>query len=231
MNAEHSCIILGCHVRISTSKLPSLWTTARRDLFLLKPSVGVPLSADKAVWPLTADFRIEPKLRGVEMLESPRVSNGLALSPVTGNVPVLARRLSKTSGHIVAFGIPQKSANRLCYKHRIEFAVPSSAILEMGAHFVGFDVCDDWFMSGLMNCGLETNALLRLREQFGPLINQFGLFDRAGEANDLGVVLDRLVAEHAPFGPVGLFIFGSVPRHNPLPNRCGTGDPRPEKEG
>jgi hypothetical protein len=66
---------------------------------------------------------------------------------------------------------------------------------------LGYDVCDEWGLSGLSNCGLEPGRedVAALRAKWGPLLNRAHLFDSRDAAAAFAHASDARVEEHAPF--------------------------------
>ena len=72
--------------------------------------------------------------------------------------------------------------------------------------FLGFDVCDVWLLSALMNYGFnpEKEDISALRRTWGSLLYQFHLFSELRDAMSFKDLSDRrLNRDHVP-----CFIFG-----------------------
>ncbi len=76
-----------------------------------------------------------------------------------------------------------------------------------GWSFLGWDVCDEWGLSGLANCGflLDREDVKSLRTTWGPLLNRFHLFDSIDHASEFARFSNQRVNEHAPFFVYGLW--------------------------
>ena len=70
---------------------------------------------------------------------------------------------------------------------------------------LGYDVSDQWLLSGLSNCGYGTNAseIHLLRDTYASALNEHHLFDAIKPAVDFMHFSDERVQAHAPF-----FVFG-----------------------
>jgi hypothetical protein len=63
----------------------------------------------------------------------------------------------------------------------------------------GYDVADQYLLSGLSNCGYSKAEIDELRRNFAGLLNSHGLFNNAGEAEEYAEICAGMVPEHAPF--------------------------------
>jgi hypothetical protein len=71
--------------------------------------------------------------------------------------------------------------------------------------FLGFDVTDGGFLSGLSGCGYEAGERPALVQQWSPHLNHHHLFDDAGKAFEFRSLSNYRVPEHAPFFVIGLW--------------------------
>jgi hypothetical protein len=71
---------------------------------------------------------------------------------------------------------------------------------------LGFDVCDEVFYSGLMNCQLDEQERPNLGAYWSFSLNEYHLFQRATDADSFRHLMDERVPEHAPFAVVQIFI-------------------------
>jgi hypothetical protein len=78
-------------------------------------------------------------------------------------------------------------------------ASPSS--IGTGWSRLGYDVCDEWGLSGLANCSFQPDRedVKSLRATWGPKLNRFHLFDSIDNASEFVHVSNQRVKEHAPF--------------------------------
>jgi hypothetical protein len=189
-------MILGVQLRVGVAELRSVWMDRdRRERFLLKPEVEIPKSADHAAW---------PSLRSPDLLSrlfrdhyGPNSApNGLTL------YQDLRTPLPEMAGVLVGIGFPEGRARRLCDRHCI--MGPPEALSDVASRmtFLGYDVCDDWLVSGLCNCGLPAEAQREVRAELAGLLNEHGLFATVEPAERLALRMDREIPEHARFGPV-----------------------------
>jgi hypothetical protein len=75
---------------------------------------------------------------------------------------------------------------------------------------LGYDVCDEVFLSGLSNCAAGRSDGRNLDGFWSLALNEYHLFTRWQDAERFCQFIDDLVPEHAPFFVVHLF--GVPPR-------------------
>ncbi|MCC6953741.1 MAG: hypothetical protein IT290_06460 [Deltaproteobacteria bacterium] len=71
--------------------------------------------------------------------------------------------------------------------------------------FLGYDVADEWLLSGLSNCGLGRDQSADTKSQYNAEMNSLGLFASAHAAERFAHFLDARVTEHAPFSVYGIW--------------------------
>jgi hypothetical protein len=76
--------------------------------------------------------------------------------------------------------------------------------------FLGFDVTDGGFLSGLSNCGYTAEERPRLVQQWTSFLNRHHLFDELEKAFEFRQVSNARVKEHAPFFVIGLWLIRIV---------------------
>lgn len=64
---------------------------------------------------------------------------------------------------------------------------------------LGYDVADEWLVSGLVNCGYAREEKQRLSKVWIVSLTRHGLFRDANAAIDFVKVANERVPEHAPF--------------------------------
>ncbi len=82
----------------------------------------------------------------------------------------------------------------------------STLSLDSGWQRLGYDVADDSRLSGLSNCGYLRDEIDDLREEWGPYLNLYHLFEDAERAWDFRSLTNWRVPEHAPFYVYGLYL-------------------------
>jgi hypothetical protein len=77
-------------------------------------------------------------------------------------------------------------------------------IVEENSLNLGFDVCDEFGTSALMNCGYEPLERERIDGYWYFALNEYHLFARFPDADRFRELSDRRVSEHAPFSVIRL---------------------------
>jgi hypothetical protein len=77
--------------------------------------------------------------------------------------------------------------------------------------FLGFDVCDEGFLSGVTNCGYPAlSSLSNARAKWSHLLNDHHLFYEEEAALEFKTKTNLRVTEHAPFYAIGLWLLGGT---------------------
>lgn len=82
----------------------------------------------------------------------------------------------------------------------------SISSFDPGWQRLGYDVSDTWRLSGLSNCGYLSDEIDDLREEWGPHLNLYHLFEDVERAWDFRSLTNWRVPEHAPFYVYGLYL-------------------------
>jgi hypothetical protein len=185
--------LLGFDARDVSSAALGAWQPERRSRYLLRADVARPRSADDAVWP---SVLAEANARGA----GARGSNG----SLWDSFEVLTRALRKAAvptDHfvLVSVTVPARQAPGARWA-AVDGAVASS----LAWRRCGYDVCDGFLLSGLMNCGY-TDAERRALAMFVPSLNEHHLFEDEDTAALFASRCDERVPEHAPFLPVAVW--------------------------
>lgn len=204
--------ILGYGARTLDPALEGLWDTRRRETFLLRPDVRVPLSVDVLVWPSVFTPLASPRdlitaAQGFQAIERDLASFKKQLRDRTPASPY----------SVVAITLPdidQGSSSELD-SLRQYVAVTSPAVVDVGMVKLGYDVADASLMSALMNCAPPPDKVLAQRREWVPSIKDYHLFadvDAAGRFRDAA---DRRVPDHAPFFVFGMYRLPTTGLINP----------------
>jgi hypothetical protein len=190
--------LLGFDLRELFIPPDTAWTAERRATYLLREGVRKPLSVDPRVWPslFGEDF---PGWRGPNAglwddLSRMRKARGVPLSKAHEAVAV---------GWISGDGFSTASPLGP-FQERM---APPTASDDWS--FLGFDVADAGFISGLTNCGYGAGERDGLRATWRQALNVHHLFSGLDEAFAFKAVADRRVLEHAPFFVYSLWL---IPR-------------------
>lgn len=205
MRNNNSQVVLGYQIRVPINQLASLWTQERRDQYLLNASVEFPLSADRRVWPV-ADHPALARQLFVDFVSGDNhAPNGLSLFSLKKNAICDVASLSKNGEAVIAIGVESGMANHLRDKRSFKALNAEETPSEPHIQLLGFDVCDEWLLSGLMNCGMGASDQATLRQKYAGKINLHGLFDEYETASNYSLDVNKIIPEHAPFFPASIF--------------------------
>ncbi|MCC6699578.1 MAG: hypothetical protein IT365_28390 [Candidatus Hydrogenedentes bacterium] len=210
--------ILGYDVRSVSAAWGEAWPPERREMYLLRDIGAQPRSVDRMVWPrpdVAADAEPDTEKTAHydwigpcdywENLAAMRrwMKDRAVDPPAMIAVSVLFSALDDESlraWNRIIFD-PARGAWLNFWKHHC--AEPDSPGSDWTR--LGFDVADlGGSVSGLMNCGYSAADRVVVAE-FGPLLNEWHLFDDAEDAQRFRARTDARVPEHAPFFVYGLW--------------------------
>lgn len=194
--------IVGFDAKLIDPKLSlQAWPKSRRDAYLMRPDAPHILSVDTSVTPSlfklegAADFTWHRMGLGVwASLDELRNAIGSAVTEPSCEPTCIAI----TAPDPVTF-----TGDTRWIEAAKEPTNP--AAIDPAWAFLGYDVADAHFLSGLSNCGLNPEEYASLRPIHAPHINDFGLFGTADAALAFRRVIDTLAREHAPFFPFGIW--------------------------
>jgi hypothetical protein len=207
--------LLGYDARAEASGLTGLWPVGRRELFLLRADVAMPLSVDTLVWPSVFDTG---QGIGLPRPERERLHlAGMSKPAYTGvnaglweDLAALRRYLGEHSREvgphrIIAVSRWSGSGAGLAAVG-LDLARTSPQRPDSQWRRLGYDVADGSLLSGLSNCGYRPEEAAPLRAQWAARLNDAHLFDDPNEAGRFCAVADARVPEHAPFFVYGLHL-------------------------
>lgn len=201
---------LGFDLRVSgESRYGNEWTDERRNRYLIRTDVALPLSVDRAVWPsvfsyensandsdpsrtviVPSDFheqalRLVADLRKLEQL---RTSSGGSVGTCTVCI-TLVDDGSASSDEWWAMA----------------FAESTNPALHPDWKFMGYDIADRYFTSGMSNCGYAPNYISEVRTEWCRDVNECGLIDSLDRALVFRTFSDKRVPAHSPFCVFGIY--------------------------
>lgn len=196
-------MIIGCDARTVSGARELLWDGPRRDQYLVRRDVKAPLSVDTMVWPSLFD-------RGVGIGHATEVQARLLLDGQPISVPWDGREWSLWAdlGEMDAALGRQIRPESLPFWRiavGIAYGADDAAADGAGMAFLGFDIADDGFLSGLMNCGYDEEEQLSVRAEWADALNEHHLFADWDVADRFRAFSDRRVPEHRPFGVYSLW--------------------------
>jgi hypothetical protein len=197
--------ILGYQIRVLASSVTALWTQERRQKYLLDPEVRTPLSVDTEVWPTMDDSALGYTLLA-DFDEAPySAPNALSLYQLKSDS--IGSVIAPNGGYqIVGIGVESDIAVQLRKTKFIIDPTTTAALHGNDLVLLGYDVCDEGLISGLMNCALESRDKLEMRNRYAQRLNPHGLISDFEVAKKFANDADLYVPEHAAFFPVGLFV-------------------------
>lgn len=220
-------ILLGFDLRVSSEDMPSdWWTEERRNLFLIRPDVRTPLSVDEMVWPSL--FAYSPLIENaaasfVDYLPRSIRDARMKIDQATWRQEALwlwddLQKLEdvRSASHnaLVHRGVTIRmtlleldDVGRDPYWNAVLGGYPREPISDSNGlwELIGYDVADAGTISGLLNCGYDSDELGPLRDTWRQAINGNGLLAAIPEAIEFKHMTDRRVSEHTPFYVYGLY--------------------------
>ena len=172
------------------------WPSERAERYLLRTDVARPLSTDSTVWESVPDEvgSVEPEWHGVLGLWS-KASDLLQL--VHGG----ALELDWKEWWLIAIGLRLDvlaAADREKWSSPGKMALTSPNEPAPEWQLLGYDVSDEWLLSGLTNCGYSEAEIPDLRREWTPRLNDHHLFPQLEHAIAFKTLSDTRVPEHAP---------------------------------
>ena len=209
MTMRSNDLLLGFDAREMWLDPQDYWPDSRKKMYLLRYDVARPLSTDTAVWRTIFDADIS--------LQRPEWTG-----PMMGlwdNLATLQEYMDTTWSErtqpywLIAVTLQQDvrdSDNLLVRYARTTDIIP--ALRNPAWVLLGYDVSDQWLLSGLSNCGYGTNAseIQILRETYTSDLNEHHLFDSIKPADDFMHLSDERVRAHAPFFVFGIWLIKKV---------------------
>ena len=205
MTRRSNELLLGFDAREMWLEPQDYWPASRKKMYLLRDDVARPLSTDTAVWRTV--FDADTSLQRPEWI-GPMM--GLWDNLVTLQESMDTAWSTRTLPYwLIAVTLQQEgreSDNLLERYARTTDIIP--ALRDPAWALLGYDVSDQWLLSGLSNCGYGTSAseIQTLREIYASSLNEHHLFASLKPAVDFMQLSDERVPEHAPFFVFGLWL-------------------------
>jgi hypothetical protein len=196
---------LGFDAREMWLNFRSEWDDVRKREYLLRDDATRVLSTDSKVWP--SIFQLERSLdRTEELPEYRHVSESLAeLRRVAGGI----MRKSNRPYSIIAIALMTETCSETeIAEWRKEYPEPEPLDVKSQWSFLGYDISDRFFLSGLSNCGYGQDRPA-LQREWAPCINEHHLVSEIDSANKFKIMTDERVKEHAPFYVFGIWLVES----------------------
>jgi len=205
-NQRDKKILLGFDAREMWLNFRNEWDEQRKHRYLLRTDVVRVLSTDSRVWP--SIFQLERSFdRTNDLPEYRYVSENLAeLQRLACEVMQKSNRPYST----IAIALMTKtcSASEIA-EWRKEYPPPEPSDVKSQWTFLGYDISDRFFLSGLSNCGYDEERLV-LQGEWNSYINECHLVSDLDSAERFKIITDNRVKEHAPFYVFGIWLVENV---------------------
>jgi len=189
----------------------TLWTREMREQYLIRPDIEWPLSVDRYVWPsvflrLGEDVRRDIDYFPVMVDDSGERQYWQDMSLT--RQAYLGYTGTKSPAILIAIELFHEHEiidNRISYhdcassRMALEAFPTSPAYAPSSADILGFDVATAGRLSGLSDCGYDSNEILCWRSEWEQRLNTYGLLRTIEDANEFRERTDMRTPEHAPF--------------------------------
>jgi len=180
------------------------WNAKIRSTYLLKINVTWPLAVDTGVWPSVFE---KEEATGSTAQDFRREVIGLwsrldDMSKVLRDNPTAKQKGATVIAVSVMTDETIDTNNR--WGGMLEEPVAPISINPAWL-LLGYDVADLDFISGLTNCGYNSEEKSSLTETWNGHLNKYGLFSAADEAQSFREATNIRVSEHSPFLVYGLY--------------------------
>lgn len=211
-------ILLGYDIRYGAEYyVSSKWTSSTRKIHLLKPNTIWPVTIDVTMWPSVFDAYGEYddalKLKKIYFVPDydDYVHDTLRLWQDLEAMKTYYQQKQESMEHSVLIAIVLKEEEWYLKKvlqkseeERYASVATASKFVPKNVDFsswetLGFDVCDMFMLSGLVNCGYQDFELTSLQNKFAKKLNEYGLFCDWNDAVEFKEMNNERVSEHAPF--------------------------------
>ncbi len=191
-------LVIGFDARENFLKFKDGWDVDRIDTYLLSSDVIKPLSVDVMVW--NSFFH-------TLQIESPDwVGPRQELWDSLERLKDATKSLDYAQWMI---GITQWMSITRHHSFEKQYGmIPTAPSREWT--LLGFDVADDFLLSGLMNCGYKVDEREPLRQKWAKHLNQYHLFRDADVALEFKFLSDERVWEHRPFNVYAMYLIEAI---------------------
>ncbi len=195
-------ILLGFDCRLVFSdKVRSAWDRQRRERYLLRTDIDVPISVDTVVSPSIFDFdAVDVDAEKIHLQPSDFHQQALRLwRDFASMQEILPDEEKLRCARTIAIQLHHKNLEADDWWR--DFAAENVTPTNLGSDWIsmGFDVADRYLTGGLSNCGYDQETKKQAEATWGAHINEFGLFSSLDRAAAFRLYSDSRVSEHAPF--------------------------------
>ncbi len=151
------------------------------------------LTINSGVWPSLINYDVSGAHNGFDLMDntpSQLDKSGLAQDAVC-----------------VAFDLPESLVQKLALIHGIA-AQPMDEVHKSGCyHFCGFDIVDIRTTSSFFySFNWETAEITEILNKNNLRLNSWGIIDDEADAIKAACAFDKIIPEHAPFAPCGVWL-------------------------
>lgn len=204
-------VFLGFHLRKTIGQTDRIWDLGNRAMYLLREEIAFPLSVDEAVWPDCEDAQLLSSLFYDYSQEPFSCPNGLGVY-CDVNPTILDRSSIYDGAFLIGITVVNgniDTADNLMAKHGIHNITFSLEQLDMaGWECLGYDVADEWLLSGLMNCSYSPSEKPSYIQNYASGLNEYGLFTSIKDAQRFLIDCESSAPEHVPFAVYGIWANG-----------------------
>lgn len=192
-------LLIGFDARENFLRFKNTWSPDRIDQYLLKANIIKPMSVDVMVWDTLfhqLDFRLPDWIGPRQAWDS------------LERLYMFINSINISSEYWV-IAITQWTSVDQEAKHKEAYDVHPSSVSDDWT-LLGFDIADEFLLSGLMNCGYWPEEREVISKQFAGHLNEHHLFDDLDIALRFKTLSDQRVIEHSPFNVYGIYLVESV---------------------
>ncbi len=206
MTRHFNELLLGFDAREMWLKFTEDWPEERQRDFLLRRDIIKPLSADAGSW--QSVFEAQTSLRPPEW-EHP-------IMGLWSNLAMLQEYLdpiwsARTHPYwLIAVTLHREGHERESMVERYAKSVEIiPALRDPAWELLGYDVCDEWLLSGLTDLAWGAGSLEEvqaIRQKYLPSLNEHHLFTSVDSAAEFIPLAEDGARPHAPFFVFGLWL-------------------------
>ncbi len=188
-------ILISYDAREDFSVFSDTWDANRTEMYLLKESIVKPLSTDVMVW--DSIFHVLQ----ISLPDWVGPCQNLWQDYYKLSEFLASKSINKPYKHIAITQHISKSREK--YLAAIYQTNPSR--IDHQWQLLGYDISDEFLLSGLMNCGYRDDEKIELQSHWAKFLNQFHLFSDLEVAIEFQKITDIRVPEHSPFSVYGIY--------------------------
>lgn len=206
--------LLGFDIRLRPEYyVEKLWNQKRRVTYLLLPEVKWPLSVDKMVWPslfrYPTDLIEQSYLQFDETIEVKAINTRHQALELWLDIEEMKKQSGKQGKNntqiAVSLFMDESSLSDEYWSAVLDPRLSRDQIPSESS-LIGYDVADRDMISGLSNCGYDSNEMETIKESWNSCLNDYGLFKKFADAMGFTKLIDKKIPSHSPFYVYSLFL-------------------------